>query len=167
MDTTPEQTEKKRYAPSAGLFASLGLGAQTEEKENLQITSIRLPPELIQEIDQQVEAGGWPNRSAFIRRLLVISLALGSPEAADVENAIDQILRPLVEKSGERMGELLREIISHIPKGLIRELIVTAVDALTPYFIRTLGVSGELIKQVILEIVDQIGEAGPGESSGC
>jgi len=160
MDVTPEQTEKTKFSPGFGIHASLSRRAQTvdkeAEKENLQITSIRLPPELIAEIDRQVEAGGWQNRSMFIRRLIVISLALSSPEVADVQQAVDQILGPLMEKSGERIGQLLSEIISHIPKNLIQELVVAIVDALTPYFIRTLGISGDLVKQAILEIVGQI-----------
>ena len=160
MDSTQEQIERIRRMPSPGLFASLGAEtpATAAEKEKLQITSIRLPPELIAEIDRQVEARGWENRSTFIRHSLVISLALGSPEVADMQQAIEQILGPLAEQQGERIGKLLVEILSHIPKGLIQELIIAAVDALTPYLIRTLGMSGELVKQAIFEIVGQIGE---------
>lgn len=163
MDITTEQTKKNQYRPSFGLYQRF-LEEQRSEKETLKMTSIRLPPELIAEIDRQVEAGGWQNRSMFIRRLIVISLALSSPEVANVEQAIGQILRPMMEKSGERIGELLGQIISHIPKELIRELVTAVVDALTPYFVRTMGVSGELFKQAIFEIVGQIGEDQVQES---
>lgn len=64
-------------------------------KEPLQVTTVRLPLALIEELDRIVEEEGHSSRSHLVRRLLAFSLSGKTFDVARIEKARNDLIELL------------------------------------------------------------------------
>jgi len=129
-------------------------------KRKLEVVTLRLPQGLIDELDGMVEAGGWPSRSELVRRLLLVALAVGSPEVQQIQQDFDEFFSPVIPK----VLELLEKIVKHIPQEMFRELLEAVTGPLSQYFSRVMGIPAGMIRQNIFgSLPDFLREGDEGQ----
>jgi Arc/MetJ-type ribon-helix-helix transcriptional regulator len=125
-------------------------------KRKLEVVTLRLPQGLIDELDGIVQAGEWASRSELVRRLLVVALSVGSPEAHQMEQAIDEFLAPLMP----RVLELLGEIVKQIPREMLEELLEAVAGPISEYFSRVMGIPAGMIRQNVFGSLPDLPDFG-------